>query len=63
MKSLENALIPAMANVGNKFSCKEIYVFQMLMSAKAMNSAMKHLKPFFLSGETKKKGNSLLEPL
>jgi methanogenic corrinoid protein MtbC1 len=37
---LENALVPAMANVGNKFSRKEVYVPQMLMAAKAMNSAM-----------------------
>jgi len=57
---LENALIPAMANVGDKFSRKEIYVPQMLMSAKAMNSAMKHLNPFFLSGETKRKGEFII---
>ena len=57
---LENALIPAMANVGNKFSKKEIYVPQMLMSAKAMNSAMMHLKPFFQSGETKRKGKVII---
>jgi methanogenic corrinoid protein MtbC1 len=57
---LENALIPAMANVGNKFSRKEIYVPQMLMAAKAMNSAMAHLKPFFLSGETKRKGKFIV---
>ena len=57
---LEYALIPAMANVGNKFSRKEIYVPQMLMSAKAMNSAMVHLKPFFLSGETKRKGKFII---
>ncbi len=57
---LENALIPAMANVGNKFSKKEIYVPQMLMAAKAMNSAMMHLKPFFLSGETKRKGKFII---
>jgi methanogenic corrinoid protein MtbC1 len=57
---LENALIPAMALVGNKFSRKEIYVPQMLMSAKAMNSAMKHLKPFFQSGETKRKGKFII---
>jgi methanogenic corrinoid protein MtbC1 len=53
---LEKALIPAMAIVGNKFSRKEIYVPQMLMSAKAMSGAMVHLKPFFQSGETKRKG-------
>jgi methanogenic corrinoid protein MtbC1 len=53
---LEQALVPAMANVGDKFSRKEIYVPQMLMAAKAMNSAMVHLKPFFQSGQTKRKG-------
>jgi len=57
---LENALIPAMARVGDKFSRKEIYVPQMLMSAKAMNSAMAHLKPFFQSGETKRKGKFIV---
>jgi len=57
---LENALIPAMAVVGERFSKKEIYVPQMLMAAKAMNSAMKHLKPFFQSGETKRKGKFII---
>jgi 5-methyltetrahydrofolate--homocysteine methyltransferase len=57
---LENALIPAMAIVGDKFSRKEIYVPQMLMAAKAMNSAMAHLKPFFQSGETKRKGKFII---
>lgn len=57
---LEKALIPAMANVGNKFSRHEIYVPQMLMSAKAMSAAMTHLKPFFLSGETKRKGTFII---
>ena len=57
---LENALIPAMAIVGDRFSRKEIYVPQMLMAAKAMNSAMAHLKPFFQSGETKRKGQFII---
>jgi len=57
---LENALIPAMGNVGSRFSRKEIYVPQMLMAAKAMNSAMAHLKPFFMSGETKRKGKVII---
>jgi methanogenic corrinoid protein MtbC1 len=57
---LEKALIPAMANVGNKFSRKEIYVPQMLMSAKAMGGAMIHLKPYFQSGETKRKGTFII---
>jgi methanogenic corrinoid protein MtbC1 len=57
---LEGALIPAMAKVGDKFSRKEIYVPQMLMAAKAMNSSMIHLKPYFLSGETKRKGKFII---
>lgn len=57
---LEEALIPAMTIVGNKFSRQEIFVPQMLMSAKAMSSAMAHLKPFFLSGETKRKGTFII---
>ncbi len=57
---LEGALIPAMAVVGDKFSRKEIYVPQMLMAAKSMSSAMKHLKPYFQSGETKRKGKFII---
>jgi methanogenic corrinoid protein MtbC1 len=57
---LEKALIPAMAIVGNKFSRHEIYVPQMLMSAKAMHGAMVHIKPYFQSGETKRKGKFIV---
>ncbi|HNR43153.1 MAG TPA: corrinoid protein [Bacteroidales bacterium] len=57
---LDKALIPAMSVVGDKFSRKVIYVPQMLMAAKAMSSAMKHLKPFFQSGETKRKGKFII---
>jgi methanogenic corrinoid protein MtbC1 len=57
---LENALIPAMAVVGDRFSRKEIYVPQMLMAARAMNGAMKHLKPYFQSGEAKRKGKFII---
>ncbi len=57
---LDKALIPAMSVVGDKFSRKIIYVPQMLMAAKAMSSAMKHLKPFFQSGETKRKGKFII---
>jgi methanogenic corrinoid protein MtbC1 len=57
---LEKALVPAMAIVGDKFSRKVIYVPQMLMAAKAMSNAMKHLKPFFQSGEAKRKGKFII---
>lgn len=57
---LELALIPAMENVGIRFSRKEIFVPQMLLSAKAMSASMAHLKPYFLSGETKRKGTFVI---
>lgn len=57
---LENALIPAMANVGNRFSRNEIFVPQMLMAARAMHGSMIHIKPFFTSGETKRKGKFII---
>jgi methanogenic corrinoid protein MtbC1 len=57
---LEKSLVLAMAAVGDRFTRKEIYVPQMLMAARAMNAAMKHLKPYFQSGETKRKGKFIV---
>jgi 5-methyltetrahydrofolate--homocysteine methyltransferase len=57
---LNEALISAMDVVGEKFSQKKIFVPQMLISAKAMNAAMEHLKPFFTSGEVKRKGKFII---
>jgi methanogenic corrinoid protein MtbC1 len=53
---LEEALIPAMSRVGQKFSRNEIFVPQMLMAAKAMSSSMFHLKPYYLNGQAKRRG-------
>jgi len=57
---LQKALVPAMERVGKKFSENKIFVPQMLMSAKAMNMAMEHLKPYFQSGEVKRKGTVII---
>lgn len=57
---LELALIPAMSRVGQKFSRNEIFVPQMLMAAKAMSSSMIHLRPYYLSGHTKRKGTFII---
>ncbi|MCK9641758.1 MAG: corrinoid protein [Prolixibacteraceae bacterium] len=57
---LEKALIPAMGNVGKKFSENKIFVPQMLMSAKAMGASMVQLKPFFASGAIKSKGTFII---
>jgi methanogenic corrinoid protein MtbC1 len=57
---LNEALIIAMDRVGQKYAEKKIFVPQMLVSAKAMNTAMSHLKPYFQSGEVKRKGKFIV---
>jgi methanogenic corrinoid protein MtbC1 len=57
---LNGALIKAMDRVGEKFTQKKIFVPQMLIAAKAMNASMEHLKPFFKSGEVKRKGKFII---
>jgi methanogenic corrinoid protein MtbC1 len=57
---LNVALIKAMDRVGDKFTQKKIFVPQMLIAAKAMNTSMEHLKPYFKSGEVKRKGKFII---
>lgn len=53
---LNKALVLGMYRIGEKYSRGKAFVPEMLISAKAMAVAMKHLKPFFTSGEIKRKG-------
>jgi methanogenic corrinoid protein MtbC1 len=53
---LNLALIPGMHRIGEKFSQGKAFVPEMLIAAKAMTAAMKHLKPFYNSGEIRRKG-------
>ena len=57
---LTGGLMVGMEKVGIKFRENKVFVPQVLMSAKAMNTAMVHLKPFFLSGEVKQKGTFII---
>ncbi len=57
---LKNALIPGMERIGVKFRENKVFVPQVLMSAKAMHTAMEHLKPFFQSGAVKRKGTFII---
>lgn len=57
---LSNSLIIGMEKVGIKFRENKVFVPQVLMSAKAMSAAMTHLKPYFDSGETKRKGTFII---
>jgi 5-methyltetrahydrofolate--homocysteine methyltransferase len=57
---LNQALVPAMERIGQKFSEHKIFVPQMLISAKAMSASMQHLKPYFQTGEVKRKGTVII---
>ena len=57
---LTDGLMPGMEKVGVKFRENKVFVPQVLMSAKAMSTAMVHLKPYFLSGEVKEKGTFII---
>jgi 5-methyltetrahydrofolate--homocysteine methyltransferase len=57
---LKNALIPGMEKVGVKFRENKVFVPQVLMSAKAMNTAMAHLKPFFAEDGSEQKGTFII---
>jgi 5-methyltetrahydrofolate--homocysteine methyltransferase len=57
---LDNGLLKGMQKVGDKFRDGEIFIPEVLISAKAMNSAMELLKPYFISGELKLKGKVIL---
>jgi len=57
---MDQAMIPAMTKVGEKFTKGQIFVPQMLLAAKAMNAALSYIKPYFKSGEVKQKGTFII---
>jgi methanogenic corrinoid protein MtbC1 len=59
-KILTEGLMVGMGKIGVKFRENKVFVPQVLMSAKAMSTAMIHLKPFFLSGEVTQKGTFII---
>jgi 5-methyltetrahydrofolate--homocysteine methyltransferase len=57
---LNEALMAGMKDVGDRFESGKAFIPDMLISAKAMNAAMEHLRPFFESGEVELKGTFVL---
>lgn len=57
---LEDALIPAMGIVGEKFKQNEIFVPEMLVSARAMKEAMKIIEPELIAAGIKPKYTALI---
>ncbi len=57
---LNDGMMPGMNRIGIKFREGEVFVPDVLIAAKAMNSAMALLKPFFISGQIKHKGTIVI---
>lgn len=57
---LTRGLMVGMQNIGLKFRENKVYVPDVLMSAKAMNTAMKHLNPYFATGVVKRRGTFII---
>jgi 5-methyltetrahydrofolate--homocysteine methyltransferase len=51
-----DALVNGMSAIGEKFAQGKAFVPNMLLAARAMSAGMAHLKPFFSSGQVKRKG-------
>jgi 5-methyltetrahydrofolate--homocysteine methyltransferase len=49
-----------MRNIGEKFGRNEVFIPDILMAARAFEAAIKHLKPFFQSGEVQRKGTFVI---
>ena len=50
---LNDALMVGMSDIGERFKKDEIYIPEVLIAARAMNSAIKILKPYLIQSDTK----------
>jgi 5-methyltetrahydrofolate--homocysteine methyltransferase len=57
---LNDGLVPGMDVVGKKFKDKEIYLPEVLMSARAMKAAMEIIKPLLSGSSAERKGTVIL---
>jgi 5-methyltetrahydrofolate--homocysteine methyltransferase len=57
---LEKGLIVGMQRIGEKFGSGQVFIPDLLISAKAMNAAMAHLQPQFASGKVKHTGTFVI---
>lgn len=57
---LDKGLLGAMDEVGKKFKNNEVFVPEVLIAARAMNSGLEELKPYLQSSNIKEKGTVIL---
>jgi 5-methyltetrahydrofolate--homocysteine methyltransferase len=57
---MNEALIPAMSTVGEKYSSGEFFLPQMMLGARAMSEALQMLKPYLAQGTYEKKAKAVV---
>ena len=57
---MNEALIPAMSVVGERYSSGEFFLPQMMLGARAMGEALQFLKPYLAQGTYEKKGRAVV---
>src|SRR5215467_13440214 len=50
VKLIQDYMMPAMGEVGRRFECSEYFVPELLLSARAMKSALELLRPLLVKG-------------
>ena len=56
MKLIQDYMMPAMGEVGQRFECNEYFVPELLLSARAMKGALELLRPLLAKGEAQPAG-------
>lgn len=60
MEIIDNGLMGGMSVVGERFKAGDMYIPEVIMSAKAMSAGMEIVKPLIVGGESSSKGKVLL---
>src|SRR3974390_3694606 len=50
MKLIQDYMAPAMGEVGRRFECSEFFVPELLLSARAMKTALELIRPLLVAG-------------
>jgi len=60
MEIIDNGLMSGMSVVGERFKAGDMYIPEVIMSAKAMSAGMEIVKPLLVGGDSSSKGKVLL---
>ena len=60
MKLVQDHMMPAMGEVGRRFECNEYFVPELLLSARAMKSALELLRPLLAKGGAQPAGRVVI---